>query len=258
MSTRIRFQKGTTVSWSALSTHSHWDATTSFTTGRLDTVGVKHSVQYALALAETTSSRQSRVWVQFQSEALKAQTIAGYLKGQIQAMVSNAAMDAAIQAHVRVVDPVTNTTRGVLWAPDKTFTTMGAAGTENYEVDTTKTNRKCPAGWSGSGVALSSVDALDGDILVIELGFRYVNTVATSYTGTLYLGGYPADDLPEDETTTATGTAWMEFSQTLQFLSTEVVEQLELSVVKVPELWPQEGAPPPRVGQIWPRGNRGV
>jgi len=257
MATRMRFLPSAGVPASALAFHSHWDATTSAVRRQLDTDGVAEGIggtQTSFGLAETTSARQSKLLIQFQSRPLLAQTISGTLKGQMQAMESNVAMDAALQVHVRVADPVAGTTRGVLWAPDTTFTTMGAAGSESYELDTTKTNRKAPAGWSGSGHSLSSVAALDGDILVVEVGVRHCNTVTTSYTGTIYFcgQGYSAD-LPEDETETATGTAWIEFSHNFSFFGVSVQEPSHVLLSKLP-VFPALSKPPVAVGQLWPRG----
>lgn len=260
MTTRFRFPP-IAGQFGAIPFHSHWDATASAVRRYMNTRNTASGSVYSLALPETTASRQSKLWVQAHSDVLVAQTISGTVKGQIQCFESDAAMDAALQVHIRVVDPVAGTTRGVLWAPDKTFTAISAsAGTENYEVATSRTNRKAPSGWSGSGHSLSSVDALDGDVIVVEIGLRHCNTVTTSYTGTINLGGVGwVSDLPEDETETALGTAWLEFSGNIAFTDVVVVEGETVIVPKVPVVYPEApGAAIPTEGQLWPRGNRGV
>lgn len=254
MATRVRFTNLTGVIATSLSFSTHWDVTASAVRRCLDVDGVVSEIFPAgnFPLAETSTSRQSRALVQFQSRPLKAQTIAGYVKGQMQCMESDAAADMALAVQVRVCDPINNTTRGNLWTPDKTYTaTSGTPGTESYEMATSRTNRKAPQGWSGSGHSLSSVDALDGDILVVEVGVRYCNTVSTSYTPTVYFGGAAASDLPEDETNTGTGTAWLEFSQTLNFETATILEFDEIEIDIDTEL---VGALP-SVGQLWPRGD---
>lgn len=254
MSTRVRFIPSTGVRYSSLPFSTYWDVTTSAVRRVLDVDGPAGlgGSQTSLGLAEVTSTRQSKLVVQFQSsKGLTAQTITGFLKGQMQVMESDVAMDAALAVHVRVVDPVTNLDRGVLWAPDKTFIAISATpGTEAYEMSTTKTNRKAPQGWSGSGHSVGSLAVQNGDILVVELGYRHCNTASTSYTGTIYYAGDPASDLPQDETTTTTGTGWLEFSQTLAFEGTVLQEIIEVEVPLTLQIVGGIGG----VGQMWPKG----
>lgn len=253
MATRVRFPPNGVSSSGAPAFSSHWDNTASAVRRMLDTTGAEFGSQYGLAVAEISTSRQSLLVAQFQSKPLLAQTISGTLKGQLQCMESDAAADMALQVHVRVYNPTSGTDRGVLWAPDKTYTAVSATpGNAAYEFATSKTNRKAPSGWSGSGVSLSSVAASNGDILLIEVGYRHCNTVSTSYTGTIYFGGYVSGgDLAEDETSTSTATAWMEFSQDITFQGTTLIEQSEKQIARNIKLY----TPPPQgVGQVWPRG----
>lgn len=254
MATRVRFIPSSGVRFASLPFSSYWDVTTSAVRRVLDVDGPSGlgGSQTSVALAETTASRQSKLLVQFQSaKSLTAQTISGYVKGQMQCMESDVAADMALAVHIRVVDPIAGTDRGTLWAPDKTFTAVGAAGTESYEMATTKTNRKAPQGWSGSGHSVGSLAVSAGDVLVVEVGYRHVNTVTTSYTGTVYFAGDPGSDLPEDETTTTTGTAWLEFSNTLTFEGVTVTDITELSMTVPYTIVGANQA----YGQVWPRGD---
>jgi hypothetical protein len=148
---------------------------------------------------------------QYISRPLRAQTIAGNLKGIIQAL-SNTPLIAAAQMLVTVMARDLTTVRGTLLAFDVSVLS-------NTFDSVTMTNRKFPRAWTGSGAALSSVAALDTDLLVVEIGARMVGVV-TTVDFTLRAGDDPAlADLAENETDTADGTPWLEFSQTLLYLS---------------------------------------
>ena len=62
-----------------------------------------------------------------------------------------------------------------------------------------------------SSIAITYVDALAGDRIVLEVGYQAQNTSSTSYTGQVYYGGTNATDLSKG----ADGslyTGWVEFS----------------------------------------------
>lgn len=201
-------------------------------------------------VAEASTTRFNTLLAMFVSQPLKAQTIAGTLKGQIRAMESNAAADDHLVCTLQVRTGF-DTLRGTLYAsPSASGTTISATpGDPNYELDTSLTNRKLPPGWSGAGVSLSSVDAHDGDSLVYCVGYRCINTVNTSYTGTVAISSdQPSTDLAEDETATGDAWPWIEFSQTLEF-------QDQLDPLLEPEAkmrWATQPSAP--AGQVWPRG----
>lgn len=140
-----------------------------------------------------------------------AQTIAGTVKGIIQAKESNSVGDVRSHMIVKVMSNDGQTQRGVLLAPD--------TGALASEWPLTMTNRKFPKAYPAGGAALSSVNALDGDRIVVEIGFWQTATTSLTINGTIYLGApnsTPAD-LVENETDTALGVPWVEFSQTLNF-----------------------------------------
>ena len=70
------------------------------------------------------------------------------------------------------------------------------------------------AGLEVSGLALSSVNALAGDRVVIEIGYRASNTLTSSYTGTIVYGGTGATDLTNGATD-YNKPGWFEFSTDL-------------------------------------------
>jgi hypothetical protein len=205
------------------------------------------------ALAESSASRGSPLLLQFIVPNLAAQTISGTVKGQIRAMQSDAGSDSFLLFNLRVV-AADGTERGSLYeSADVAGTTVsGTPGDATYELETSATNRKLPPGWGGSGASISSLAVSDYDNLVIEVGYRHVNTVSTTYTTTLYVGSDSAStDLPEDETETADYWPWVELSHTL---------------LRTTEIWDNDaesffyggssgGAAVPTTGQIWPRGS---
>lgn len=199
-------------------------------------------------VAEATSSRTNVLLGMFVVENLAAQTITGTVKGQIRALESNAAADMHLLCNIRVVG-IDGTERGELFANSTAAgtTISSTAGDENYELDTTATNRKLPPGWSGSGHSVSSVACSAGDAVVIEVGYRSINTVVTSYTGTIHIGSDSTTDLPENETETADYQPWIEFSHDFTFLSTPRMPSSERAI------YVSQYASP-RSGQIWPRG----
>ncbi len=124
-----------------------------------------------------------------------AQTISGNIKGQILVIEDLATYDLKTQMFVRVVGSDGVTERG----------TLLNFGTYGNEWNNSLRNITFPS------TALSSVDALDGDYIVIELGYR--QTAAVFGSGSWRVGDNGSTDLPEDETTTDTSlNPWIEFS----------------------------------------------
>jgi hypothetical protein len=186
---------------------------------------------------------------------LATQTITGNVKGQILALESAADADGCLQLHLRVVSP-TGTERGTLFSSQNTSGAIsGSAGTDNYELATSLTNRKLPPGWSGSGSAMSSVDATAGDALVIEVGWRYHNVITGSRTISLRCGQTVGTDLAEDETATTDATPWIELSNTVTFANqlAELEDSLPTFMVRTPTRL-DAGSVVPLDGQTWPRG----
>lgn len=98
-----------------------------------------------------------------------------------------------------------------------TLVAMQAAALSN-SFATSKTNRKFPLNWSSSGAALTQVVAQENDCIVIEIGGR-VFTAATGGTVSVVIGDPTSDsDLSENETDTADGVPWFEFSQDIAFV----------------------------------------
>jgi len=144
---------------------------------------------------------------QFTSAPVSAQTISGTVKGQIRASESNADADFRAQVVAWVVKP-DGTSRGTLLAADTSALSS--------EMTTTLTNRKYPLA-AISPATLSSVVAVAGDRIVIEVGVRSHNTHTTNRSATLRFGTSATTDIAEDETTTADDRPWIELSGTITF-----------------------------------------
>lgn len=210
MSTRLYPNKSTAAAVSPAYDAS-WEGTGSAVRRLLG--AVPDGSSFAVGLLTSTANGTNpndQLWRQFVSAPLAAQTITGTIKGQFLVEEAQATLDADAQLVVRVVSNDGSTVRGTLLASD-------TSALSSEFVATTYTNRKFPKA-AGSPATLSSVAVLDGDRIVAEVGMRVHSTIGNVSGFTL--GGTGASDLPEDETTTANGYAWIEFSADIPFLIT--------------------------------------
>lgn len=161
---------------------------------------------------ETSTSPSNGLTRQMISLPLAAQTISGTVKAIIMSASSNAAADLRSQMRIYVVSADGSTVRGVLLEVDNTTGLVS-------EHSTSWQSRKYPVAWVSPGAALTPVNALVGDRLVIEFGTRALNVSATAYSDGQEIGSTSATYRPEDETnTSANTTPWVEFSQDIDFL----------------------------------------
>ena len=89
-------------------------------------------------------------------------------------------MNALTQCIAKVISGDGTTLVGTLYGGDSRTTNVD-------EIDTGTTNRGVPP-TGVSPVTLSSVSASNGDCLLVEVGVRANNTVATSFTSALRVG----------------------------------------------------------------------
>ena len=134
---------------------------------------------------------------QYVSGQYGAQTTTGTIKGQIRIFADDTSAYTVFSAYVVSSDGTT--VRGTLLAETVSANASPATGTP--------TNRFTPA-----SVAVSSVAMLNGDRIVVEVGFRLNGT--TIQAG-LQIGDPSGTDLPENETTTAVNNPWVELSMDL-------------------------------------------
>lgn len=191
-----------------------WDITAGF--DRLAMVRSRISSAMAdktTAKAASNQSNQDVLWRQYVSEPLDVQTISGTVKGRVRARENNAALNARMQVIIRVVSEDGATVRGTLYAGD--LTTGTSNPTSEFAVSAVAlagTNRQAPRGASQS---LASVNALLGDRIVIEYGWRIHTTGTVAYTASAIFGDDSGADLAEDESATGTNNPWIEFSATI-------------------------------------------
>jgi len=156
------------------------------------------------------------------SKPLKAQTISGTVKGQLQCYQNAEDADYCRALVIKVVSSDGGTVRGVLLSHFPSSLTS--------EFATTLTNRNFPP-----TTALNQVTCQDGDYLVVEIGVRSFNTTSVSKTfGIRYRDSNTVTDLPEDETSTNDYCGWLEFSYTILFQDSVTVSQTCAQVEYIP------------------------
>jgi len=156
------------------------------------------------SVAETSAAATDVLIGQFVSAPLIAQTLSGSIRGQISASEDAADADMRTAMVVKVVSNDGLTVRGTLLAIDD-------ASALSSEFATSFTNRKLPLA-ATAPATLTPVTLLDGDRLVVELGYRSHNVLTASKTGSFRTGTATAADLTEDETSTLDNRPWIEFS----------------------------------------------
>jgi hypothetical protein len=148
---------------------------------------------------------------QFVSTYLAAQTISGTVKGRILVFENATSNNYGAQLRIYSYRPSDASTQ-VIYELD--VYTPGSATPPEF-VATTATNRKWPE--TASAGNLTSTTVVNGDVLVVEIGFRA--SAAASANATFRFGEDGAGgDAPEDETSTgSTLNPWIEFSGTISF-----------------------------------------
>lgn len=140
------------------------------------------------------------------SHPLKAQTISGTIKGQIRCSQGTAAGDYTLAVAVKIIQP-DGTDRAVLLA-----VTASDLPT-SHEMATTLTNRSFRDASENLSISLTSQSVSDGDMLVVELGFK--NGAGSNVSCTLEPRTDSGSDLAEDDSTTTANNSWIEFSGTI-------------------------------------------
>lgn len=165
--------------------------------------------------AETSASNPFKVGIlRGISPKLAAQTITGTVDMVMSVLESNVAADFFTRLHLYVTQGDSDLVRGTLL----------------NQYDESGTGTEWPTTATGyalvSPQALSSVAAVDGDRLVIEIGYTSTNAVTTSRTGTVRRGGRsslfaPLADLTAGSTSVTTLASYFEFSNAITLLATE-------------------------------------
>lgn len=149
--------------------------------------------------------------VRFVSTPLKAQTISGTIKGQMRVKQSAAGNDTTLCVAVKLIKP-DGSDRSVLLSPAAADT---VASTPPEMADATQTNRKFLDSSESAAISLTSQSASDGDLLVVEVGYRY--NASNNPSCEFSIGSDSGTDLSEDDTSTTADNPWIEFSGDLNF-----------------------------------------
>ncbi len=146
----------------------------------------------------TSTSDHDQILRQYVAGPLSAQTISAQtVKLQIQGYEASANANQFVAWSVKAVDS-TGALRGQIVALQR----------DGTEVTTTVTNR-------GDSATSTSVTVQDGDYLVFELGFGGAPSDASSYNTQLTFDDIAATDLPEDSSSTAAYSPWIEFASAI-------------------------------------------
>jgi hypothetical protein len=182
-----------------------WDSTGSATVKRMNLVKGSSTLTNR-AVAEAVSTNNFDVCTgQYVMGPLGTGSLSGAFKCQMLSLESAAAANDFAQIAIKIIKP-DGTTRGTA------FTGQTDTATSGSEFATTATNAMYPKPTLARD--LTATDYINGDYLVVELGYRANNTSLTSMTGTLRDGEGASTDYLEDETvTTNTLCPWIEFTR---------------------------------------------
>lgn len=218
MATRLYMPYGLTPPTQTITKHAEWESETSNVLRQplLRTIPSGLSGSYTFLVSEASSTVHDQMCAQFISEPLTAQTITGTVSGVWLTREAGSTYDFGTQMCIRVFSYDGTILRGTLYAPHTYTTTANTGNAVNREfLSTGYVTRLLP----GGGGALTSVAALAGDRLVVEIGVRACNLVATTRTADPIIqlqNGWTDCPLIEGNTST-TVNHWIEISSTLTF-----------------------------------------
>lgn len=175
--------------------------------------GVKRGTAAAsVTVTSTATNPEKHLHAQYVSPPLRAQTIAGNIRGQFRGLESNAAYNGTLNYGIRVVDKAGTVVATLLAVGGSTTT-----ATTPPEFATSLTNRRLLTSGDATPIALTSYTCKEGDRLVIEIGSADKDAGAARTCGISF--GDNTVDLPENDTTTTAQDPWIEFDSTIQFLT---------------------------------------
>ena len=177
-----------------------WDVTTTSPRRPL-TSGGSTSLATQITDTETSAGPQDVLSAQFVSAPIAAQTITGTMSVVIPAVESNASTLAYLEVVVRVVSNDGQTVRGTLYSGiDGTELAWPAVATRIF-----------------NAVSVTSVAALTGDRIVVEMGAWFNNVTASARSANIRYGDLNTltDYALTSALTTTVERPWVEFSQTI-------------------------------------------
>lgn len=180
-------------------------------------------IAHAPTVAGQSGANQDILFAQYVSAPMVAHNFGGTIKGQALVAEGLANANRRSQLKVYVISGDATTVRGVLLDLDN------SALSNEWAVGGTGTNRKFPLNYAGAGTALTPVNALQGDRLVLEIGCRGTPPDTGSYQSQIRFDeSGTAGDLPENETETSTTfNPWIELSDDIAFIPESIITEYE-------------------------------
>jgi hypothetical protein len=165
--------------------------------------------------AWSNTAGQTALDRQYLSGPLQAQTISGTFKGQLMVREYNNAdnVDRLFVA-VKVVSSDGATVRATL------FSLANASTTAEFINNATHRNKII-----ANGDALSSYTCIEGDRLLVEIGYSNSGSGTTPEASAKWGAPSSGSDLPENETQTTDGVGWLEFSGNVTFVAAAASNQ---------------------------------
>jgi hypothetical protein len=165
------------------------------------------------------------------SPRLEAQTIDGTLQLCVGVHETSVNANASFRIHAYVLTPA-NTVRGTLLSNYTDSTEFGTVQATNGSS-------------LSSAQTLSSVVAEAGDRIVVEVGVNFANSTTSTQSVTFIWGGETTDPDLTVGGNALDALSWLEFSDTITFMSTEAVaSQLTAEALLSP------GSPASRISQL--------
>lgn len=174
------------------------------------------------ASASTTNNPWDLIILQGITGPLAAQSISGTLSALLQMSESSPTADMFLKVHAWITQGDSSTPRGTLLSNHVGAVELNTTGAAVLQMN---------------AVALSSVSAQAGDRIVIEVGARETNVLATAFLANLRMGtlsslGMNLSDAVVPDTASERG--YFTFSQTLNFNYNVRLYNLDVNVLYLP------------------------
>lgn len=213
MATRFYFPVSSGSAAVEIAPDAGWAVTDDFLRGDSTRARTNTTLTTGDARTKNSTALSRRLDRQYVTDAISAdQTIAGTFSAVFRCSESVSSHNSWLDFIIRVVSGDGTVVRGTLWAGSPATAVGGASNTESGEM---------PAGVFQTrfknALALTSVDALAGDRLVIEVGYKADSTSTTTASSIVY--GDP-DGVADHGLSSGISTPlvpWLELSQTLTF-----------------------------------------
>lgn len=214
MATRF-YLTNATASYNPAVTKAAWEATGGILFNKkLGTAKEGSQTTKGVNEASATTNWDSAL-VQFVSDPLVADTSLTGTAQYVLGVLGATSLNARSYIHVWVTQGPTTAVRGTLIANN---------------VDTVNWPTPTPSSYAKTAIALTTVAGKRGDRIVVEVGYRAVNTSSANLgPGVLYYGGTAGDLAAADNPVSTAKSSWIEFSFDVPILAQPVTYQVSAS-----------------------------